>query len=479
MTLKAEDVKLLAAGRWIGIHRSVCGLTDHQLNPKTHGPCPRCGGADRFRAMDDVGETGALFCNQCFSTRNGDGFDAIQWLKGCTFAGALKLVSEFLGNHSSQGNGHHKPTVTPVATLERKPVVAIESHFLKFLQAKGRDSIDSLAGELGVSVQSLQALGVGFNPEESVWTFPERTADGIVSGLNRRYPTGEKKMMHGHKRGLYFADNWRELAGPVLIPEGGSDTAAAFTLGLAAIGRPSAIVPRDVLPELVTMLQSVPVDRGIIVVGENDQDHMQDHMPWPGKEGALRTAGELSKALGRSIPYALPPNTTKDLRTWLKSNPAATAHDFVDALTVVQDPEKPNEAAAESSLVFHDAWEAAFKPRPMRECIIEGMLRREEVGNVIASTKTGKSWFALQLLMCVATGRDWLGRRVAGGNVLLIDNELHEETIENRIAAVRDRMDIRHDTPHHDFHYVACRGDFVSLQDLIEQIPKKVSAWLT
>lgn len=124
-------------------------------------------------------------------------------------------------------------------------------------------------------------------------------------------------------------------------------------------------------------------------------------------------------------------------------------------------------------LIFHDAWKAAEKPRPMRECIIEGLLRRGEVGNIIAATKIGKSWFALMLLICVATGRDWLGRRVARGNVLLIDNELHEETLENRISAVQFAMKFGSDAPRDRFEYVACRGNWISIQDLIEVIPKQ------
>jgi hypothetical protein len=109
----------------------------------------------------------------------------------------------------------------------------------------------------------------------------------------------------------------------------------------------------------------------------------------------------------------------------------------------------------------------------MRECIIEGLLRRGEVGNFIASTKTGKSWFALMLLICIATGREWLGRRVARGNVLLIDNELHSETIENRISAVRFAMQIEPDEHRERFEYLSCRGDWISIQDLIEGIPAK------
>ncbi len=101
---KAEDIKRQAAGRWIQIHRSICGLSDQQLNPKTHGPCPRCGGADRFRAFDDVAETGGLFCNQCHSERNGDGLAAVQWIRNCTFSDAVRLVADEIGT-----NGHHMP----------------------------------------------------------------------------------------------------------------------------------------------------------------------------------------------------------------------------------------------------------------------------------------------------------------------------------------------------------------------------------
>lgn len=106
--LQAEEIKRQATGLWVQILQSVCRLTDSQLNPRVLGPCPQCGGVDRFRALDDVAESGGLYCDQCFSKRNGDGFAAIQWLNGCTSAGALKLVSKFLGNHSNQGNGHPK-----------------------------------------------------------------------------------------------------------------------------------------------------------------------------------------------------------------------------------------------------------------------------------------------------------------------------------------------------------------------------------
>ena len=106
--LSADDIKRKAAGQWIPILQSVGRLTAEQLNPKIHQACPQCGGIDRFRALDDVAETGGLYCNQCFSKGNGDGLSAIQWLNGCTLSGALKQVSKFLGNHEAPVNGHRK-----------------------------------------------------------------------------------------------------------------------------------------------------------------------------------------------------------------------------------------------------------------------------------------------------------------------------------------------------------------------------------
>lgn len=329
MTLKADDIRRRAAGRWPDILRTVCGLSDSQLNPRVHGPCPQCGGTDRFRPLDDYAETGGLFCNQCFSTRNGDGFAAIQWLNNVTFNGALKLVADAIG----ETNGHHKPAskpaAKPAATLQRNPFNAISSDLLKSLEAESWDRTEELAEKLRLSVDSLKALGVGYSSDETAWTFPERTADGIVCGINRRFQDGEKKMMKDHKRGLYFSDNWRECSGPVLIVEGGSDTAAGITLGLATIGRPSAIVPKAVLPELVELLKTLPTDREIVVIGERDEKADGD---WPGKKGAVRTAKELTEALSRPIRWALPSGDNKDLRSWLNSHPAKSGNEFLQLM---------------------------------------------------------------------------------------------------------------------------------------------------
>ncbi|MEW6199776.1 MAG: bifunctional DNA primase/polymerase [Planctomycetota bacterium] len=79
----------------------------------------------------------------------------------------------------------------------------------------------------------------------------------------------------------------------------------------------------------------------------------------------------------------------------------------------------------------------------LRKPVIHGLLRRGETMNVIAAPKTGKSWLVLGQAMAIATGRPWLGLFPAErGRVLILDNELHPETIAHRIPQVAAALGI-------------------------------------
>ncbi|MEP0848356.1 MAG: bifunctional DNA primase/polymerase [Phycisphaerae bacterium] len=81
--------------------------------------------------------------------------------------------------------------------------------------------------------------------------------------------------------------------------------------------------------------------------------------------------------------------------------------------------------------------------RTLRPPVIHGLLRRGETMNVIAPPKTGKSWLVLALAMAVATGRKWLDTfETVAGEVLIIDNELHAETLAHRIPQVAECLRI-------------------------------------
>lgn len=53
-----------------------------------HGPCPVCGGNDRFRVQPEKGKTGRFACRQC--EISGDGIDYLRKVKGLTFQEACK-----------------------------------------------------------------------------------------------------------------------------------------------------------------------------------------------------------------------------------------------------------------------------------------------------------------------------------------------------------------------------------------------------
>ena len=93
--ISIDDVKAAAGGRWRDILAALGGI-DPALLDGRHHPCPKCGGTDRFRAFDDVNETGGVLCGQCFNEKNGDGLAAIQWRNDWTFGETLKAVAEYL-----------------------------------------------------------------------------------------------------------------------------------------------------------------------------------------------------------------------------------------------------------------------------------------------------------------------------------------------------------------------------------------------
>ncbi|MEM1166306.1 MAG: AAA family ATPase [Planctomycetota bacterium] len=65
----------------------------------------------------------------------------------------------------------------------------------------------------------------------------------------------------------------------------------------------------------------------------------------------------------------------------------------------------------------------------LRKPAIHGLLREGETMNVIAPSKSNKSWMVSALSICVATGRSWFDRYdTVKGPVLIIGNELHAET---------------------------------------------------
>ena len=114
-------------------------------------------------------------------------------------------------------------------------------------------------------------------------------------------------------------------------------------------------------------------------------------------------------------------------------------------------------------------------PTAMREEIVGGLLRRGEVCNWIGAPKTGKSWLLHRLVLGMASGHGFTTKKqndlfIQQGRVLLVDVELHRETLENRLHAVAQQMMVSADVCRANLDVIALRGVAGTLHDIEETV---------
>ncbi|HFA59299.1 MAG TPA: DUF927 domain-containing protein [Rhodospirillales bacterium] len=93
--INAGTVLEAARGRWREVLEALVPGID--LSGR-HGPCPGCGGRDRFRVSpDEVDERGGWFCGQGGETTGGDGLALLRHVHGWSFEEAVGRVAAVLG----------------------------------------------------------------------------------------------------------------------------------------------------------------------------------------------------------------------------------------------------------------------------------------------------------------------------------------------------------------------------------------------
>ena len=76
-----------------------------------------------------------------------------------------------------------------------------------------------------------------------------------------------------------------------------------------------------------------------------------------------------------------------------------------------------------------------------REYLIDDLLRRGEVMNLIAAPKVGKSWLVYNIALSVTSGKKFLGYSATKPlSVLIVDNELHPEELTWRVKQVGNAL---------------------------------------
>jgi 5S rRNA maturation endonuclease (ribonuclease M5) len=185
------------------------------------------------------------------------------------------------------------------------------------LRRFGRDTaaaeVERLAAVLGVSPGSLSCLGIVWYSPRHAWGFPMRDAAQQVVGIRLRTKSGFKFAVNGSRNGIFWPEELSG-AGPLLICEGPTDTAALLDLGYDAIGRPSCASAVEMVIAVVEHLRR----RDVVIVADTDG---------PGINGADRLAQALTEAGHR--PKVIQPTQGKDARAWVQ---AGTTRAVVDAV---------------------------------------------------------------------------------------------------------------------------------------------------
>jgi hypothetical protein len=228
-------------------------------------------------------------------------------VKRCVDAGWLHRISDRDGWRPDRTRHLKVRRDVPTATLRQMGDLAG-----RFRREMDRGRLGRFAGRLGLPVESLDRLGIGWRRESQAWAFPMKTGDGQVCGIRLRTEAAAKFAVRGSKEGLFIPDGLDDPA-VLLIAEGPTDVAALLGLGFPAVGRPSC---RGGTGHLVTRLR--PVD--VVIVADRDE---------PGQEGALALV-QLLVIHVRRIRLVTPPPGIKDARAWVRAG--ATRGDLVDAI---------------------------------------------------------------------------------------------------------------------------------------------------
>lgn len=306
-----------------------------------------------------------------------------------------------------------------------------------------QSQLAELADRLGVTVESLERIGAAWDQKLNAFTFPERDASGKQIGTLRRMEDGSKITVKGSKRGLSYASDWRDLPGPIFILEGPTDVAAALSMNLCAIGRPSATGGKELL---IALLADAPVDRDIIFVGEMDA---KPDGSWPGKESAEDMAKDLAAVLSRPMGFVLPPKG-KDLRDFLyirdkKLTPVQRGAEFLDGLedrVTWIDPSPYSERL--SILSASELLVMSLKP----EWLVNRILVKGQPAVIGGPKKSLKTTFAIELALSLVTGMNFLNQKEfsipSKQKVCLLSGESGmitiQETVQRQLDAKRTLM---------------------------------------
>ena len=174
MRADLTELKNRATGRWVEI-LIAAGMPPKCLQNSRGGPCPKCGGGDRFSPLGDVNERGAVHCRKCFTSttasRPGDGLATLKWFRNAPFRDVILWLQQYLFIHPLARAGH--VLVQPIATrtVEEVEWLRLARAFFKVMPKKWRARAAEL---LGLPADPLRRLRCGWSKVHKATTWPMR-----------------------------------------------------------------------------------------------------------------------------------------------------------------------------------------------------------------------------------------------------------------------------------------------------------------
>jgi hypothetical protein len=230
-----------------------------------------------------------------------------------SFDGETGLCMRVANDHPKQFRSGevayiHRLSGAPVVERRKKPEIPkraeidAESLIDGWLARTKPAWIAELASKLGVKASALLELNVAWAGQYAAFAFPMRDGYGRIVGVRLRNEDGRKWSVKGSRSGLFLP--YCQPEPHILVVEGATDTLAARSLNLFAVGRPSC---SGGLFELKTLFERLGTKR-ITIIADNDK---------PGLDGA--------QALVRNIqiPCCVINLPCKDLREFVNSEGTA------------------------------------------------------------------------------------------------------------------------------------------------------------
>jgi hypothetical protein len=143
------------------------------------------------------------------------------------------------------------------------------------------------AKRLGVLKEALIAMRACWSTMHNAWAFPMCDGWGEVIGIRLRSIDGKKWAVAGSRQGI-FLPGVKPVEPVAYLVEGPTDCAAALSIGLFPIGRPSCNCGAD---HIKVALKKHEIKR-VVIVGEPDKIDTQTGRR-PGIAGAMKLKAEL------------------------------------------------------------------------------------------------------------------------------------------------------------------------------------------